>query len=95
MPTTTIRLSAELKSRIARVAGRSGKTAHGFVLEAIAEKTENEERRAEFHAEADRRYAKILATGKAIPWDDMRAYLEKRLAGRPPTRPVARKLNFR
>jgi hypothetical protein len=27
-----------------------------------------------------------------IPWSDMRAYLEKRIAGKPAKRPAARKL---
>jgi predicted transcriptional regulator len=95
MSTTTIRLPADLKARVSRAAERAGKTTHGFVLDAIAEKTESEERRAEFHAEADRRYARILATGKAVSWDDMRAYLEKRLTRRSAKQPVARKLHLR
>ena len=45
MSTTTIRLSQDLKERIARAAERAGITAHSFILEAIAEKAEQEERR--------------------------------------------------
>jgi len=37
--TTTVRLSQELKARIARAAEREGTTAHSFVIEAIKEKT--------------------------------------------------------
>ncbi len=92
MSTTTIRLPEELKARIAAAAERTGSTAHNFILQAIAEKTELEERRADFHEEADRRYADIVATGKTIPWDTMRAYLEARAAGKKPARPKARKL---
>lgn len=92
MSTTTIRLPDELKTRIAAAADRAGTTSHNFILQAIAEKTEQEERRASFHEEADRRYAEIAASGKTIPWETMRAYLEARVSGKKATRPKARKL---
>lgn len=92
MSTTTIRLPDDLKARIATAAKRAGTTAHGFILEAIAEKTEQAERRADFDAEAEDRYAGIVATGKTIPWQEMRVYLEARMAGKDALRPVARKL---
>ena len=92
MPTTTIRLSEDLKERVASAAKRAGTTAHGFILEAIAEKTRLEERRAEFDIEAEERYARIVSTGKTIPWQEMRTYLEARIAGKPAKKPVARKL---
>lgn len=92
MPTTTIRLPEELKSRVAAAAKRSGTTAHGFILEAIAEKAEQEDLRADFDAVAEGRYARIVASGKTIPWQDMRDYLEKRLAGKAVKRPLVRKL---
>jgi predicted transcriptional regulator len=93
MSTTTIRLPDELKSRVARAAKRSGTTSHNFILEAIAEKADSAERRADFYAEADRRYAEFLKSGESLPWDEMRKYLEDRLAGKPAKRPVARKLD--
>ncbi len=63
--------------------------AHGFILEAITEQTE---RRAHFDALAESRYAGIVAVGKTIPWQEMRDYLEARMAGKTKQRPVARKL---
>lgn len=92
MSTTTIRLPDELKARIAVAAKLAGTTAHGFILEAIVEKAEQAERRAEFDALAEERYAGIVASGKTIPWQEMRAYLEARMAGTTTKRPVARKL---
>jgi predicted transcriptional regulator len=92
MSTTTIRLPKDLKSRVAAAAERAGTTAHGFILEAIAEKADREERSADFLDTAEKRYAKIVATGKAISWHRMRAYLEGRVAGKPAARPAARKL---
>jgi predicted transcriptional regulator len=92
MSTTTIRLPEELKARLAAAAKRAGSTSHNFILQAIAEKTELEERRADFHEEADRRYAEIVATGKTISWETMRAYLKARAVGKKLPRPKARKL---
>ena len=92
MSTTTIRLPEELKARIAAAAKRAGTTAHSFILEAIAEKAELEERRANFDQVAEERFARVVATGKTIPWNEMRGYLEDRLAGKPAKRPAARKL---
>jgi predicted transcriptional regulator len=92
MPTTTIRLPEDLKVRIAAAAKRAGTTSHSFILEAIAEKAEQEERRADFNQVAEERYARIVASGKTIPWNEMRGYLEDRLAGRKAKRPSARKL---
>lgn len=92
MTTTTIRLPDALKSRVAAAAKQMGTTPHGFILEAIAEKAELAERCAGFDAEAEQRYARIVATGKTIPWDTMRDYLEGKAAGKATRRPSPRKL---
>lgn len=92
MSTTTIRLPADLKTRVAIAAKRSGTTPHGFILDAIAEKAARQELRENFEAEADARFARIVESGKTIPWATMRGYLEARIAGTPARRPAARKL---
>lgn len=92
MSTTTIRLSDDLKSRVAEAAERAGTTAHSFILEAIVEKITQEKLRNDFHDLADARYATIVSTGKTIPWNQMRHYLEERIAGKKGTRPSAKKL---
>jgi len=92
MSTTTIRIPDDLKARIAVAAERAGKTPHALILEAIAEKAEEAERRGDFHALAQERFAAIAASGKSIPWSEMRTYLQERAAGRRPRRPAARKL---
>lgn len=91
MSTITIRLPNDLKSRVAAAAERAGTTAHGFILEAIAEKADRTERSADFHDTAKKRYAKIVASGKTIPWQKTRGYLEARVAGKTAARPAARK----
>lgn len=91
MSTTTIRLPDELKARIAVAAERAGKTTHSFILEAIAEKAESEEMRADFDAEAEARFAQIVSSGETIPWSEMRQYLTDRLAGKNVPSPTAKK----
>ena len=92
MSTTTIRLTKELKEKVARAAERAGKTTHGFIVEAIAEKAESEERRADFVESAEQRYAGIVASGKTVAWSEMRQYLERRISGSRATRPKSRRL---
>lgn len=92
MSTTTIRLPQALKARVAAAAKRRGTTAHSLILEAIAEKADQEERRADLYDTAERRYAAIASTGTTIPWPAMRRYLEARVAGKKARRPSARKL---
>ena len=70
----------------------AGTTAHSFILEAIAEKAEQEERRGEFQNTAERRYAEIVASGKTVPWTEMRRYLERRLTNNKIARPKPRTL---
>lgn len=92
MSTTTIRLPADLKDRVASAAKRAGTTAHAFILEAIAEKAAEHERRTDFHRVAEKRYEAIVADGKTIPWSEMRGYLEARIAGQKPRRLTPKKL---
>ena len=91
MSTTTIRIEDELKARIAAAAERAGKTAHAYILDAIAQTVEQAELDDEFHRLADKRWANILATGKTVPWDQARDYLEARARGESPRRPASRK----
>ena len=91
MSTTTIRIPEELKSRLASAAQRAGKSVHAFIIDAIAEKAEMEERRLEFERIADKRFADMVATGETIAWSEMRSYLQARVKGEQPRRPVAKK----
>lgn len=92
MSTTTIRLSDELKARVTEAAKRAGTTAHGFILEAIAEKTALDEKRADFRDEAEGRYARIIASGECIAWDDMRSYMKAKASNKNISLPKSRKL---
>jgi len=77
--------------RVATAAKRAGKTAHAFILDAIAQTVEQVEQDDAFHRIADERWAKIMATGKTVKWNDAKAWLEARSRGEHPRKPVARK----
>lgn len=87
MTTITVRLPKHLSARVARATELVGTTPRGFVLEAIVEKLELAERRAEFHAVADQRYAQFLEDGESHPWEEVRTCLMERLAGARVKRP--------
>lgn len=92
MRTTTILLDEHLLARIATAAEREGKTAHAFMVDAIARAVERSESGNEFQRNAEERLAKLQETGKSVGFDEARAYLEARAQGRRPARPSAHKL---
>jgi len=91
MTTTTIRLEDDLKARVAAAAEREGKTAHAFILDAIAQTVEQAELDEEFQRVAAERWTKVLDTGKTVPWDDAKAYVRARALGGRARKPAPRK----
>jgi hypothetical protein len=89
MATTTIRLADDLKLRLGAAAKRSGKSVQAFVLDAITETVDRTELEDDFHRVADERLATVLATGRTVPWDAAKAWLEARGRGERPVRPEA------
>jgi predicted transcriptional regulator len=87
----SLRVPDDVKKRVDRLAGAQDTTAHAFMLEAIRDKVEAEEARAAFHAEAQRRFARMKKSGKSIPATEVFAYLDARAKGGNPVRPKARK----
>ena len=93
MGTTSIRLTDQLKARVAAAAKREGTSANNFIVTAITEKADADERRADFYAEADRRWAEFLRTGESVPWKDARRYFKALIAGKKVKPPVTRRLD--
>ena len=91
MPTTTIRIEADLKARLAAAAARAGKSSHAFITDAIARTVEQEEWEAELDRIAEERWSKIVATGRTVAWEDAKVWIEARLEGKRPRKPAARK----
>lgn len=88
--TTTIRIDDSLKARLATAADRAGKTAHAFILDAIAQTVEQVELDNEFNDIADERWKGILTSGQTVSWEDTKAYLTAKARGESPSKPVAR-----
>ena len=91
MSTTTIRIEDDLKARIAAAAERAGKSAHAYIVDAVAQSVEQAELDEEFHRVADARWAKLLVTGKTVSWHEATAYLAARSRGERPRKPPARR----
>ena len=90
MPTTSIKLTAELKKRVAKMAKQAGNSPHAFMLKAIERQTEQAEKRAAFVAEADAALKELLDTGLAYDAKEVHASLRARLQGKtvPPLKPI-------
>jgi len=90
MSTTTIRLPEELKARVERLAAARGSTAHGFLVEVIAQAADQHERRNAFLAEAERRWKHMQRTGEYLTHEDLREYAMALARGEKPARPLPR-----
>lgn len=88
----SLRVPPEVKRKAERLAQAQDTTAHAFMVAAIREKVEAEEAKAEFHAEARRRLARMKRTGMGIPADEVRAYFHELAAGGNPQPPKPRKI---
>ena len=89
MSTTTIRMDDDLKARMAEAAQRAGKTAHGFILDAIAQTVGQSEQDLALQALADARWGTLLATQQTVGWDETKVYLRQRAASGAAPRPQA------
>lgn len=79
--TTTLKLPESLKTRIARLAKNTGRSAHGLMIEALEREVTREERVQEFVREAITADAKIEAGADIYRAEDVHTWLE-RLANR-------------
>ena len=84
MPTTSLKLSDDLKAKAAAAARRQGVTPHAFMVEASAA-----EQRARFVAEAQAARKAALKSGEGYAADAVHAYMRARAAGKPARPPKA------
>ncbi|HTM20751.1 MAG TPA: ribbon-helix-helix protein, CopG family [Kofleriaceae bacterium] len=84
---TTIKLPRELKTRIARLARKKGRTPHAFMVEALQRQIEREERMEEFVKEALDADRAIEAGGEVYAAEDVHAWLGRIAKGSPAARP--------
>jgi predicted transcriptional regulator len=84
---TTLKLSEELRARISRIAKKSGRTPHAFMVEALERQTAREERMEEFVKEALAADRAIEAGDEVYGATDVHAWLERLSHGGRAARP--------
>lgn len=88
---TTLKLSPDLKRRVAGLARESGLSPHGFMVEAIRQQTEQVEQRRDFVRSALTARGELLDSGRSYDWAEVQAFYRARLQGRKAARPRLRK----
>lgn len=87
IPTTTLKLPAPLKARIAPLAEAAGKTPHAWMVDALEAQVALAEMREAFIAEAESSAAEVDAEGPLFAAEDVHAYIVARAAGQTAPRP--------
>ena len=87
VPTTSVKLPPALKSRVAALAKKTGRSTHSLIVEAVERHTAAEERMQEFVIEALAADADIETTGQVYRSEDVHAWLERVAAGKKTLRP--------
>jgi predicted transcriptional regulator len=90
MPTTSLKLSDQLKQRAAAAAERQGLSSHAFMVRAIEQAAAAAERRAGFVGEAQAAREQMLQSGEGYDAVEVHAYLKARIAGADPVKPKAK-----
>jgi len=81
MPTETCDLPVDPKARGASAATRTRDASDAFTREAIAKKTGRAGQEASAVNLAEERYALVVASSKAIQWQELRHHLIAHIAG--------------
>jgi predicted transcriptional regulator len=88
--TTSIKLSDELKARVASMAAHEGKSAHAYLLDTIEESTRAKEERARFVADAVAAKKRFEEDGSAFDAGEVFAHLRARVGGKKTAKPKLR-----
>jgi predicted transcriptional regulator len=86
---TSLKLPRRLKSRVERLARRTGESPHAFMVRALESQVEAAERYEAFLQEGMRADEAMQQTGLGYDADDVHAYLEAGIRGRKARRPKA------
>lgn len=87
MPAVTLKLSDELRARIARLAKQSGRTAHGLMVDALERQISREERFSAFAQEAEAADRRIEGGADVFCAEEVHAWMKALAAGKKPARP--------
>jgi predicted transcriptional regulator len=91
MATTTLKLSEELRTRVAAVIEGTGQSAHAFMVEAIERQTRLAEQRRNFVADALAAREEAHRSGLGYPASEVHRYMRARARGDKAARPQPRK----
>lgn len=84
---TSLKLPRSLKTRIEKLARRSGESAHALMVQALADHVEAAERRLSFLDEAARADETMRKTGTGYAMQDVHAYIAAKVQGHAAKRP--------
>ena len=76
MPTTSVKLSDDLKQRLHSVASQKRRTPHWVMVEAINTYISQEEKRAAFYQEGLESWQEYQRTGEHVTWKEARSWME-------------------
>jgi predicted transcriptional regulator len=79
--TTSLKLDAETKDRVQRLAAARRRSAHWVMREAVEQYVDREEKRLQFHQDALAAWANYLATGLHVSATEADAWLARLEAG--------------
>ncbi len=88
MATTSLKLPDDLKQRAIEAAEQQGISPHAFMVSAIEQAALAAEQRSRFVAEALAAEQEAVDSGLGYAAEDVHAYLDARLAGQSPARPL-------
>jgi predicted transcriptional regulator len=86
--TTTLKLTENLKKRIAPLAESTGKTAHAWMVEALETQAALAEKRRAFIKEALAAEKEVARNGKIYAFDPVRRYMSALANGKKAKRPT-------
>lgn len=90
MPVTTIKLSDELKRRVARLAADAGTSAHAFMQHAVEEAADAAERRQAFVADALAARAEFARSHQGQSQAQVAEHARRRVTPKSARRPVVK-----
>lgn len=74
----SLKLSPELKARVAAISKKCGVSPHAFMIDAIVQQAERSERRQRFLAEALAAEKELMETGEGFSADEVHSALDQR-----------------
>jgi predicted transcriptional regulator len=81
LPTTSLKLDAEMKARVQKLAAARRRSAHWLMREAIREYVEREERRERLHRDAQAAWDEYQSSGRHVTAAEADAWLARLEAG--------------